>query len=128
MESGPIFLVMNGRFVLAMLMAAVTLVGCTYDDLDTLGSPVDCDTFDVSFGSDILPLVMDNCQGCHSGGSPAAGLALEEHGDIASSAEAMLDRMDRDPGDPLLMPQSGKLDSCSIARFNTWIQNGKPNN
>lgn len=104
------------------------LAGCTYDDLETLGTPFDCDTFETTYGMDILPLVEDHCQGCHSGSTPSAGIAFESHAEIAQFAEIMVDRMDLPEGDPLLMPQSGKLDSCSIARFHAWIAAGKPNN
>ena len=110
----------TGYLILLALMS-----GCTYD----VGSPpVDCDVFDVTYGLDILPLVVEYCQGCHSGGAPSAGIAFEEHADIALFAETMLDRMGREPGDDLLMPPSGKLDSCSIVRFSAWIDAGKPNN
>ena len=104
------------------------LAGCTYDDLETLGTPLDCDTFETTYGLDILPWVEDHCQGCHSGSTPSAGIAFESHAEIAQFAEIMVDRMDLPEGDPLLMPQSGKLDSCSIARFHAWIAAGKPNN
>ena len=107
---------------------AILLSGCTYDDLETLGAPFDCDAIDASYGMDILPLVENHCQGCHSGSSPSAGIGFESHTEIALFADIMLDRMDRDEGDSQLMPQSGKLDSCSIARFRAWIQAGKPNN
>ena len=109
-------------------VVVVFAVGCTYDNLQSLGTPEDCETFDVRYGLDILPLVSDHCQGCHSGGAPSAGIGFDAHADIAMFAEIMLDRMDRNPGDPLLMPQSGKLDSCSIAKFSAWIDAGKPNN
>ena len=112
-------------FGLALVLCSV---GCAYDDLESLGTPFDCDTFDVQYGADVLPLVTEHCQGCHSGGSPSAGIAFEEHADVAQFADLMLDRMDRDPGDPELMPQSGKLDTCSIALFSAWIDAGKPNN
>jgi len=110
------------------LLLGIGMMGCTYDDLETLGTPFDCDTFDTTYGMDILPLVSDHCQGCHSGSTPSAGLAFETHADIALFAEIMVERMDKPEGDPLLMPQSGKLDSCSIARFHAWIEAGKPNN
>lgn len=110
------------------LLLGISMTGCTYDDLETLGAPFDCDTFDTTYGMDILPLVSDHCQGCHSGSTPSAGLAFETHADIALFAEIMVERMDKPEGDPLLMPQSGKLDSCSIARFHAWIEAGKPNN
>ena len=119
---------MQVRFTSLCLVMLIGLFGCTYNDLETLGNPVDCDTFDTRYGQDILPLVTENCQGCHSGGTPAAGIAFEEYADIALFAEAMLSRMELEPGDGLLMPPSGKLDSCSIARFTTWIDAGKPDN
>lgn len=123
-----ILTMMQARFTTLCLAVMIGLSGCTYDDLETLGNPVDCDTFDTTYGQDILPLVTDNCQGCHSGGTPAAGIALEEYANIALFAEAMLGRMELEPGDDQLMPPSGKLDSCSIARFTTWIDAGKPDN
>ena len=123
-----ILTMMQARLTMLCLALTIGLFGCTYDDLETLGNPVDCDTFDTTYGQDILPLVTENCQGCHSGGTPAAGIAFEEHADIALFAEAMLGRMELEPGDGLLMPPSGKLDSCSIARFTTWIDAGKPDN
>ena len=125
---GIIFVWMNGRKWAGIVVVMVALTGCTYDDLETLGSPLDCGTVEVSYGMDILPMVADHCQGCHAGASPSAGIGFENHGDIFLFADIMLDRMDRDAGDSELMPQSGKLDSCSIARFNAWIAAGKPNN
>ena len=105
------------------------LVGCTYDDLETLGTPLDCDTFETTYGLDILPLVTETiAKGVIRGSTPSAGIAFESHAEIAQFAEIMVDRMDLPEGDPLLMPQSGKLDSCSIARFHAWIEAGKPNN
>ncbi|MDA8695804.1 hypothetical protein N9C70_02355 [Flavobacteriales bacterium] len=119
---------MKGQEWALIVTAAAMLSGCTYDNLESLGSPLDCETLDVSFGTTILPLVSDHCQGCHSGAAPSAGVGFEGHAEIASNAENMLDRMGRAPGDNLLMPQSGKLDSCSIALFSAWINAGKPNN
>ena len=59
-------LTMMMRFTSAAgcLILLALMSGCTYDDLETIGSPVDCDVFDVSYGQNILPLVADNCQGC----------------------------------------------------------------
>lgn len=123
-----IFVWMNGRKWAGTVAVMVALTGCTYDDLETLGGPLDCGTLEVSYGMDILPMVSDHCQGCHSGASPSAGIGFENHTDISLFADIMLDRMDRDAGDSELMPQSGKLDSCTIARFSAWIAAGKPNN
>ena len=119
---------MNERRWAPFALATVLLAGCTYDNLESLGPLGACDTFEVSYGMDILPLLADHCQGCHSGAAPSAGIGFEEHSEIALQAENMLDRMGRAPGDDLLMPQSGKLDSCSIALFSAWINAGKPNN
>lgn len=126
--SEPCYIPTMSERIWALAMAVLMMVGCTYDDLDSLGTPRDCDAFDVSYGGDILPLVTDHCQGCHAGGAPSAGIGFETHADVALFAEIMLDRMSRAEGDAELMPQSGKLDSCSIALFNAWIEAGKPNN
>ena len=35
-----------------------------------------CETENVTFSVNILPIIQNNCQGCHSGTDPAAGLSL----------------------------------------------------
>lgn len=52
----------------------------------------------------------------------ASGMPLIEPGDAEGSD--IYDRMNREMGDPLVMPQTGRLDQALIDTVKEWIDNG----
>ncbi len=121
---------MRMRAGLLVLTLCMGVTGCYYDVEETLYGEQGCDPTPATFGGVIEPLVASNCAepGCHSGPSPAAGIAFGEHADVAAMAPLMLERMNRNPGDAGLMPPNRKLDTCDIAAFDQWLADGAPNN
>lgn len=110
------------------MLLALFATGCYYDVEETLYGPQGCDPAPGKFAADIEPLVQANCVGCHGGPSPSAGVSFESHGQIVPLATTMLQRMVLPPSDPQSMPPGGKLDTCLIEDFGTWIAEGTPNN
>lgn len=92
-------------------------------------SDVSCDSVNVFFSKQIKDIVQNNCQGCHSGASPAAGLVLTNYGEIAAIAGngKLMNVITHQPGFPA-MPQGSKLSSCEISIIRNWVNNGFPNN
>lgn len=89
-----------------------------------------CDTLVVSFGQQIRPVINSHCLGCHSGASPAGGIALQNHAQVAQVAASgrLLGSLQHQPGFSA-MPQGGsKLNDCAILQFKKWIENGTPDN
>lgn len=90
-----------------------------------------CETATVSFSQDIIPIMQDNCTGCHAidnnsfGGFPLETYSqikiIVEDGRLSSSInfEAGVTAM------PYLLP---KMDSCRIAKIDQWIAEGALNN
>lgn len=113
-----------------MGVMALALQACYYDNEEDLypGGGGDCDTTAVSWQADVKPIIDSRCVSCHSGGFPAGGLALTNHAEVAGSIMRTIDRITRQPGDALLMPQGAKMDDCRIDLIIAWANQGAPNN
>lgn len=118
--------------VLSSLSVFALTSSCYYDNYEDMYQylPEDnCETPLSSFSADIQPWIDAQCVSCHGAVSPQAGLDLTTHANVSSNAANILDRISREAGDGLLMPQgSTPLDDCTIEGFSVWIDLGTPNN
>ena len=99
-------------------------------DLDCQPDTTTCDTIDVSYTQQIVPVLTNTCTGCHSGSAPSGGIALTTHTEVQTvalngrlyGAIAWLNGFQK-------MPQGGdQLPDCTIDQFKSWIDAGAPNN
>jgi len=89
-----------------------------------------CDTQNMSFASNIRPIIQNSCQGCHSGTAPSGGINLSTHNGVAAVANngRLYGAVARQPGF-VAMPFGGnQLPQCSIDKIKSWIDAGAPNN
>ena len=82
----------------------------------------------VSFNDEILPLIQNNCAGCHDNQN---GYSLTNHANISSNSSAIIGAM-RNSGYKL-MPRDGfnigyALPDSVIQLVECWINQGKNNN
>lgn len=81
----------------------------------------------VSFANDVLPIIQQQCTGCHDAGNASGGYNLSDHATIAAHANAVLGSM-RSSGYQL-MPQGGPaLPDSTIQLIECWIYQGKLDN
>jgi uncharacterized membrane protein len=114
-----------------IILTSMGLTNCRYDNYnDSYGNVNACDTSAVTFSQDIKRIIGQNCEGCHNGASASGGLNLAGHQNISASAlsGAIMDRVTRSAGDPLLMPPGQALSDCDQSKLRTWINEGAPNN
>ena len=53
------------------------LQSCYYDSVEELyPNPVECDTTNVSYATDVWPIIESNCVVCHSGAAPSGNIKL----------------------------------------------------
>lgn len=108
-------------------ISILVLAGC-YNDKEDLLYPVavDCSTVNASYATDVSPLVLSKCSysGCHSAGSSAGGLVLENYTQIANSAGGINQTCIIEK----TMPPSFPLTTNEIAILTCWINAGTPNN
>jgi hypothetical protein len=106
--------------------------GCVWENEEELYPEAGiCDTTDVSFSIDIVPILANNCYSCHSNlnaPSFAGGLSFEDHPDAARYSERITGAINHNEGF-LPMPRGGnKLDPCSINLVEAWSSAGAPDN
>ena len=116
-------------FVPVFILVLLSVPSCSYDNLDDYYSDAVCDTLDVTFSDDVYPIIDRNCLGCHYAGN-SIGIELETYSDIVALAGQgrLQGAIKHLPGyEP--MPRGGdKLDDCSIAKIDIWINQGSPQN
>lgn len=105
--------------------------GCVWHtETDLYPSTAPCDTTHITFENGVQDIINNRCLHCHSGSSPSAGIDFSDTEvvvDLALSGSIM-DRVNRPPGDPLLMPPSEPLPECKLLTLDVWIQAGCPLN
>lgn len=93
-----------------------------------------CDTTDVKFASHVLPIIQQNCKGCH-GPTPTnyAGFSLTNHTEVVFGVTTnnLLERIKHASGfNPMpnsSNPAAAKLSDCKIKTVEIWINNGMKN-
>lgn len=90
-----------------------------------------CDTVDVTYSGNIVPILQARCYSCHSGATPSGSLNLTQWSAVNTVAtNGTLEGSVRHLGDPYInMPPSGpRLSDCRIRQIQLWIAQGAPNN
>lgn len=81
----------------------------------------------VTYTKDIAPIFYQYCISCHSPGGVESGVDYTTYNNVKLYTESgnVMDRISRQPGDPLLMPQGGpKLPQATIDKIQAWINDG----
>ena len=90
-----------------------------------------CDSVSVSFISDVQPIILNKCIGCHStANSGNAFITLNNYSGIAAAANTgqLLGSITHSPN-YTAMPQNGPmLSTCEIGKIRNWISEGTQNN
>ena len=110
---------------------AIFLSGCAYNvESELYPTEGPCDTTNVSFANDVLPMVEYRCQSCHGSMNPAAGLSLVTYEEISLiGLNGMLsDRINRAEMDEWVMPPDGPLPNCKRSILDAWVADGCPQN
>lgn len=116
---------------LSLFMMAI--VSCTYHNEEELYSatPDDsCNTENVTYTSDVLPVLQTNCYSCHKREFASGGVILEGYDQVKIYATngRLFGAISHSPGfSP--MPKGGtKLPACDIEKIKVWIDAGAPEN
>ena len=113
---------------LCVMMAAIALGGCYYDVEEEL-YPVECITDNVTYRGTVLPVIQRECYTCHDALTQEGGINLDGYDNFYEwvANGKVLASIRHESAFP--MPQDAeKLDSCIIAKIETWILAGALNN
>ena len=102
---------------------------CESDSLDEADNLLPDEDLIVSYNSEIASIMSVNCISCHS--SPpvnGAGIPLTTYTEVKEGIDLVLNRIQRKPGDPKLMPTGGaKLPQNKINLIQKWKDDGLKN-
>ena len=135
---------MKRILTLIITVAAIAWMhSCTYEVEDELYPPdklpcdtcdsEPCDTENVSYSLDIVPIMKDNCYDCHSGSNPFGEKRLDSYQNLKETIERPSSDFycsvknesgcDRMPPNPREL-----LSSCQVELIETWESDGFPDN
>ena len=101
---------------------------CYYDNREELdGTDNLCDTADVSYANDIVPLLDAECYLCHSVASNSSGFPFDTYNGLKTYADnGKLVVRTNDANSP--MPQAGLMSQCNRDLIKAWVNQGAKNN
>lgn len=118
------------KYLILAIVFLSFLSSCKYDNEETLYGDV-CDTSQVTYTNDILPVFQQKCYSCHHDVLPLYGnldLADFDHIKRVVDNGRLLKYIKHEP-DGIPMPKGGaKLPDCTILKIENWINQGIPKN
>jgi len=119
------------RFLIILAIMAFGLNACYYDNVEYLyPDNGDCDTTNISYSTDVWPIINSSCTACHNETAPSGNISLENYDEIKVSTEngELLGTIRHENGwSP--MPKGGnKLPDCDILKIEAWQNSGYLNN
>jgi len=118
---------MRNVFIFLVSLIGIAFITCESKNEEELFG---CDTTNVSFAADFMPILESVCYDCHSQESQTAPFLLEGYDNVKNKADdgrlqgALNHRQGFSP-----MPKFGnKLPECDLAKINAWINDGAPDN
>ncbi|MCB0609206.1 MAG: hypothetical protein H6562_22640 [Lewinellaceae bacterium] len=89
-----------------------------------------CNPANFGFAADILPIIKNSCNGCHSGTSPQGSVNLTDYNHIKGYVDngSLLGAIQRQAGFNPMPPTGGPLSDCRIEQIRKWVDAGAPNN
>ena len=106
------------------------LAGCYYDIEEDLYASIDCQKIDMSYQSDILPIIQNNCYVCHDAKSNFGNIILEGYDNLKNYADNgfLLGVIKHEAGFSPMPQNNNQLLECEIEKIESWISDGARNN
>jgi hypothetical protein len=118
-----------------MMMLIILLLACTRKNLQTIieesgTGQSSCDTANMSYTSDINPILENNCVSCHNNVQANDGVILTNYNDVVTEVNngILLKVINHTPGYPEMPQGLPQLPSCTINKITAWVNEGAPNN
>ena len=123
----------KARALLGIITGSIVLViGCSKSSEDKLDPPSQssCDTANMTYSTDIKPILQANCYSCHVNGNNEGGITLGSYESVKDAADDgdLIGTITHAAGYPPMPDGGGKLSDCDINKIQAWINSGASNN
>lgn len=123
------------RFLVSSIVLSVLMIAaCRKENEENLinkqGGPAACDTVDMHYSADILPILQNNCYSCHGNGNLEGGISLDGYNNVKQKVDAnlLINVITHAPGYPPMPNGLPQLPTCEIDKIKAWVNRGAPNN
>lgn len=118
------------QIIKVMLLSMVLLTSCYYDSEEALYPGGTCNTTNMSYQTNIVPILERNCYVCHSAAVNTGGITLEGHSQLVSHVTSgrLLGAIRHESGFSPMPQGAPKLIACDLAKIEQWVMDGSPNN
>jgi hypothetical protein len=137
--------VMKNRFLITLMIVAVpTLfyISCSKSSADQQtpvvtnpgggGTTTTCDTVDMKYAADVVPIMQSRCYSCHGGANTggSGGISLDNYSSLKTYADngILKGNITHAAGFVAMPFGQPKLDDCTINKILDWINRGALNN
>lgn len=98
--------------------------------LNTTNCSTGCDTLNFTFNSNIKPILINNCTGCHGGSAPDNNMDFTTYAGVRPVAlnGKLLGAITHAPGFSPMPKNAAKLSDCHITQVRKWIEAGAQDN
>ena len=126
---------MRKLFFYTLFLFSILLLSCSKSNEEDLNqnqgtNPSNCSTLNVSYSSDISPILQSNCNSCHSSLSPLGSVITDNYTGLKRIAEngLLIGTITHASGFSPMPLGTAKLSSCDIKKIKAWINQGLKNN
>jgi len=129
---------MNRRKIAYLSVVAITvsliIASCSKSNeasfKNSSGGTGNCDTVNMTFAADIVPILQANCYSCHGNGLSQNGVSLDSYDQVKVQADNgnLINVITHAPGYPAMPQGAPKLADCTINKIKDWVNRGALNN
>jgi hypothetical protein len=122
--------------VFCAILSVTSIQSCYYDNEEELygTSSATCDTASVKYATVVKPLIDAQCatSGCHNASTASAGANLSTYTTtksyITNAKDFFVGSIKHTSGFSAMPKGGSKMATCDIAKIESWITAGMPNN
>lgn len=121
------------RRLVIIFVTVILVTSCTKENEENLQSNINqplCDTFNMTFAKDVLPIITLNCYSCHGNGNIQGGMNLDGFTRIKRQVDnnLLLNVIKHSPGYSQMPQGQPRLAQCDINKIEAWVNRGALNN
>jgi hypothetical protein len=112
------------------LVLSILFSSCYYDVEADLYPSETCVSTDMSFSKDVEPILVANCNGCHSNAAKLGNITLEGYANTKIYVDngGLVGSIKHSNGFSPMPKGGAKLIDCNITKIEAWISQGSKNN
>lgn len=118
------------------IIASVLIISCSKSNEESQntgggsGGGNNCDTVNMMFTANVLPILKTNCYSCHGNGQVNGGVNFDTYAGVKAVADngRLIGAITHAQGFSPMPKGMSKLSDCNINKIRSWIGRGTLNN